>query len=224
MPKIRISARTTPVATAVVAIFISMTAFVAKPQEKLSYISTAYEPFFNSPEKEQIGVLEVATELKKVQVKGGWVQVQVEGWVPRTAVEVLPPEVNPSDGSSQENGYIIAAYRGPLLKIPGKTWTNTGTLNAETAIERVEMEGDWIRVRATGWIRSESIMDDLRGIWNRALELYQNHCDSCHHIQPSQFTAQEWSGLMRVMVPQTSLTKKESAIILKWLQMSAENP
>jgi hypothetical protein len=110
--------------------------------------------------------------LEEVEVRGAWIRVRRIGWMWGRSLEAVAGaaevETPAGDGTAQAGGAESSASprlnravtlgRSTLRQVPdGDT---TGVLNGDAALEILARSGEWVRVRAEGWVHE----NDLRPV------------------------------------------------------------
>jgi|SRR5690625_87478 len=105
-----------------------------------------------TPNGRRIARLRAGMLLEELGREGRWVRVGRKGWIERD------PE--PTRPSEDEVGGVPerTLHQAPILdRTSGDT---IATLHQGSAIELIEDQGEWVRVRVEGWIPRELIPDD----------------------------------------------------------------
>ncbi len=83
----------------------------------------------------------------------------------------------------------------------------------------------WHQVNVTDlWIPEKDMDSTLDPVWKSVSVRYSKTCSVCHALHPpSQFTANQWPGILKAMTPRTSLSKDQIAWVTKYLQYNAKD-
>jgi hypothetical protein len=165
-------------------------------------------PVFLSPgDSKSCGVLEPAAEVKVMGHKPGWYEVSMEGWQPATSRSV----VYALEGIRIRKALLEECVQGNVKVL--KTVTDPYT------------EQEWRQIQVTGmWIPEKDLDSALDSIWSDASSWYTKSCSVCHALHaPSQYTANQWPGILKSMSTRTSLSKEQIAWIEKYLQYNAKD-
>jgi len=80
----------------------------------------------------------------------------------------------------------------------------------------------WQRVTISGRVEKRGVVADVRTVWRQASKLYAAKCSRCHGLHhPSQFTANQWPGILQTMAKNAGLQEEQKALIEKYLQTHA---
>lgn len=136
---------------------------------------------------------------------GANAQVTVEGWSIANAASVV---------------FLSADQRIPLVSL-----TDAGQ-QARTVLESTtDSYGTaWDHVRLAGSVAAADLGPDLSAVWSKASDLYGSTCSACHALHaPAEFTANQWPGSLKSMLPNVSLTDAQIDLITKYLQYHAKD-
>lgn len=174
------------------------------------------KPFFTNrtvkvrlqPDKSDkpVGRLFVASPLRVLDRKPGWLRISLKGWYQEGAKRVL---------------YALPGKRIFTLVLGRSAAAEPRDLTSQT-------DGDtgltWTEAVFEGWIQDQAITDDLDSIWSAAWDLFATRCTVCHQRRiPDKYTANQWGALLKVMGPRTGLPKDDQQLILKYLQHHARD-
>lgn len=158
----------------------------------------------------RIGSIEVATEVKVLEVKGDAQHVELALW-------------------RKNKGYGRVWYGHFGLNITNAIFEkevaqDKGFVNVLSSKEDPMTGLEWQQVKATAWIRKGSLIDSVEPIWTIARASYSTSCSVCHR-QPDEahFDANTWPGLFGGMVGFTSMDGDTSRVVLKYLQVHSSD-
>jgi hypothetical protein len=99
------------------------------------------------PDGRLLASVNEGAELRGGEVRSGWVEITLEGWIWRQSVRAI---------NSGEFDYEVSAASGENLRVQpnGRVLAR---LSAGFWLEGVEVRGEWVRVRRTGWMWSRSL-------------------------------------------------------------------
>jgi hypothetical protein len=165
--------------------------------------TTDTTPLVASPGGGAVVTLTPATPLRPLGVQGTYARVGLDVYRSPDSPTILYQD--PSTLS-----------RAGVLVSPGAAQqTGTATVAGST----------WQRVHVVGWVARGATSGDLNALWSQASSLYGTSCGTCHSAHNStEYTGRQWVGQFKAMVPKTSLSPGEAALVLKWLQAHAATP
>lgn len=162
-------------------------------------------PLFATKKGKILGQIPPGTELKILSKAGPKVEVQLEGWT--------------------EEYQELAIFAGKELRVERATLVRIDPKQREvlgTAKGRFDVE--WTHVRLKGWVNVRQLDKSLDGVWKLARQIHQERCTECHDfMQATEFTAQQWSGTLRIMTHRAALTPEEAVLIKQYLQTHARD-
>lgn len=83
---------------------------------------------------------------------------------------------------------------------------------------------DWEQVRVEGTVAPAALSSDRTALWSQAEALYGSTCSACHALHsPGEFTANQWPGSLKAMLPNVSLTDAQIELVTKYLQYNAKD-
>jgi hypothetical protein len=103
------------------------------------------EPFFAEARGAQLGRFAPDIAVRPGQVRGGFTEVPLEGWIVRSSTQPTSRDGRDLQVSREEN--LRAAPNGRLV----------GRVVPGTLFNEVERRGAWVRVRRTVWVRSSGL-------------------------------------------------------------------
>ena len=127
-------------------------------------------------------------------------QVVVEGWSMGDAASVI---------------FLNSSQRIPLASL-----TDAGEAARQVLDTKTDDYGTtWQHVSLSGAAPSADLSADTTALWADADSLYSATCSACHELHsPDQFTANQWPGSLKSMLPQVSLTPDQLELMTKYLQ------
>ncbi len=82
----------------------------------------------------------------------------------------------------------------------------------------------WEQVRIEGVVAAADLSSDRTALWSQAEALYGSTCSACHALHKTdEFTANQWPGSLKAMLPNVSLTDAQIELITKYLQYNAKD-
>ena len=143
-----------------------------------------------------------------VTVKGraaGKVQVELEGW----AEEYRELEVFAAKDLRVEVAALVRMNKKNITVV---------------AEEAGRFDSVWKKVKITGWVDARRLDKSLDAVWKPAREIHSSRCTECHDFMPtSELTAQQWSGVLRIMTHRAALTPEEAVLLKQYLQAHARD-
>ena len=173
------------------------------PKSDVLYTLDQVTLFKTDAARKEGGKVLPATELKVLDRKGDLLQVTVEGWKEaKGRGRVL----------SQEAGKRIYA-----ATLKGSFARKIKVLETTTVSGK-----EWQKVAATGWVKNENLLKDVKPIWDYTSELFQATCTQCHGAPDvNHFTSTQWIAQLKGMMDFADLDKREERTLLKYLQNHA---
>ena len=81
---------------------------------------------------------------------------------------------------------------------------------------------EWTRARVQAYLDPSTLTDDQDTVWRHAAKLYQTRCSACHAVhKPTEFTANQWPGILKIMAKNAALQPADLALITEYLQTHA---
>ncbi len=153
-----------------------------------------------------IANLYVASRLRILERKAGWLRVDARGWNREGAEQVV---------------YTIPGKRILTLSLRR---AEIDRLRALETIVDPDTDIAWNGVALEAWIEDKDVTPDLGTIWKEAWDLFATRCTVCHQRRvPHHYTANQWVSLLKVMGPRTGLPKDRQRLILTFLQHHARD-
>lgn len=160
-------------------------------------------PLFAVQKGQILGQITPGTALTVKSKAGGRVQVELEGW----AEEYRELELF----AKKEVRIEVAS----LVRANKKNLTEIGT-------EAGRYDSVWKKVKLTGWVDARRLDKKLDNVWKAARDIHSERCTECHDFMPSsELTAQQWSGVLRIMTHRAALTPEEAVLLKQYLQTHA---
>lgn len=80
-------------------------------------------------------------------------------------------------------------------------------------------QNGYVAVTITGAVASSALVPDVATVWKAASDLYSQKCSQCHSLRPAtDYTANQWPGIMKTQADNAGLDPGETALILTYLQ------
>ncbi len=152
-----------------------------------------------------IASISPAVPLRVLDEKDGQVKVEITGWSPEGGEKYLFTEMG---------------QRIRLAKI-----TEQGLEGRKIIAQKEDYyETIWQDVRLTGWIAKKDVSEDIRTIWKTARHLFHQRCTRCHALhRPTEFTANQWPSILRIMTVRAGLSEGRKALIVQFMQTHAKD-
>jgi hypothetical protein len=99
------------------------------------------------PDGRLLASVNEGAELRGGEVRSGWVEVTLEGWIWRQSLRAI---------ASGEFDYEVSAASGENLRVQANG-SVLARLSTGFWLEGVEVRGEWVRVRRTGWMWGRSL-------------------------------------------------------------------
>jgi len=152
----------------------------------------------------ELGTVTLGTPVTVDASTGGTASVTVEGWSMLGAESVV---------FAQMGERIILAT------------LNDAGQKARTVIEKKKDDygSEWSHVSVVGTVSNNVLAGNLDTLWTKAQDLYASTCSACHALHPADaYTANQWPGTLKNMVPKTALDPTQVDLITKYLQYHAK--
>lgn len=170
----------------------------------VAYATQPTPIYGDSALKQQIGVMTPGSpiSLSKDQGSGGQ-PFSMDGWFQQGNRNVL---------------FLGEGKRIVMATLPGSP-----TAFQELGEAKDEYDTVWVHARIRGFILPKSLTRDQATVWQRAAKLYQSRCSACHAVhKPTEFTANQWPGILKIMAKNAALQPDEAALITEYLQTHAK--
>jgi trimethylamine-N-oxide reductase cytochrome c-type subunit TorC len=163
--------------------------------------------FLKADVKEKaIGKVFIASKFEILQNNGEWTQIKVQGWSQEGAERII---------------YARAGKRIFSAALSSRAVKNIKVHNTQ---HDPDTDLNWNAVSVEGWIKGNLYTPDLDILWKEAWTLFTTRCTACHQQRiPHKYSANQWTGLLKVMGPRTGLPKDKQRLILKFLQNHAKD-
>ncbi len=194
------TSRLSSIAVAGALLMSSATAAHAAEQTMFTKEST---PLFATQKGKILGQLTPGTQVTVLRKAGAKVQVTFDGWTEEyRELEIFA-------------GKELRIERASLVRISDK---HRKVLKKDKG----RFDVAWTQVKLTGWVNKRQLTKKLDGVWKKAQDIHQERCTECHDfMQASEFTAQQWSGTLRIMTHRAALTPEEEVLVRQYLQSHA---
>ncbi|MDL0089075.1 cytochrome C [Campylobacter gastrosuis] len=157
--------------------------------------------FADENAKSSIGRLLPTNGVKILEKSGKKLKIQVQGYLNPAAPNVLYY-------SDKDRIFTLAFAK---------------TANFKTELVKKGENGKWDLVKTSVWVDDGDFYDDVKPLFARAAEIYQNSCGVCHSLhQPNQYNANQWPNLLKSMLSRTAIEKKDEWLITEYLQKHAK--
>ncbi len=126
------------------------------------------------------------------------------------------------DGWFQQGNQNVL-FLGEGKRIVMATLSGSPTAFQELGETKDEYDTVWVHARIRGFILPRSLTRDQTTVWQRAAKLYQSRCSACHAVhKPTEFTANQWPGILKIMAKNAALQPDEVMLITEYLQTHAK--
>jgi hypothetical protein len=163
-------------------------------------------PLMADPKGGALGTVTPGTPLEVVKRDNDHAEVRIDGWS--------------MTGADQ---YVFAAkgQRITLVRL-----TTIESANRKVLGHSKDDYGiDWQHVVVTGWVAPGTLTGDVAPVWAEADALFKKRCTACHALhQPTEFTANQWPHILKIMTQRAGLTQDETTLVTKYLQTHARSP
>ena len=158
--------------------------------------------YANAQGGDVLGMVDPGTSLQ-ANGSGARSAVTLDGWSPDGAESIVYAAVG--------QRVVLATMNAPAL-------TNRSVLSKTT-----DAYGKaWSDVQFSGWVDSTHLVPSVDTVWQSAQQLYATRCSACHSLhKPTEFTANQWPGILQVMVKNAALEPTQAALITRYLQAHA---
>ncbi|USD66282.1 pentaheme c-type cytochrome TorC [Vibrio sp. SCSIO 43136] len=161
--------------------------------------------YFSEKAETEAGLLNPASEVTVLDVKGDMMQIEIDGW--RKAKGF---------GRVIQEDFGMNIAMGSLLK--EAALSDDVVTKGEKKVD--DLTGlPWEKVAVKVWMKQESMLEDVSPIWEKASEAYKVNCSTCH-TQPDEahFDANTWPGMFNGMLAFVNFDTDSEALVLKYLQ------
>lgn len=149
-----------------------------------------------------LGTISPGTPL---QTSGGGARsaVTLDGWSPDGAESVVDAAVG--------QRVVLATMSAPAIAHRNVLDQTTDAYGSK-----------WSHVQFTGYVDATHLVPNVDTVWQSAKQLYSTRCSACHSLHsPSEFTANQWPGILQVMGKNAALDPSQAALITHYLQAHA---
>ncbi len=167
------------------------------------YVTTAAP--LKSADGTALATITIGTEVAVTGDQGDSADVLIDGWSMDGAPSVI---------------FLSTGQRIPLASL-----TDEGQQAREVVETKTDDYGtEWQHVNLNGSVASSDLGPDSGGLWSDGESLYAASCSACHALHsPDQFTANQWPGTLKSMLPMVSLTNEQLELMTKFLQYHAKD-
>lgn len=162
--------------------------------------------FADKDGQDKVGVALPGTKLDVLDRSGDMLKVKLSGW----RQDDVPQMVYAASGQRIFSAAFDTAGIDSIKVLSSE-------LNQDT-------EQTWDKVEAEAWMAKDTLAVDEGEVWNYAGEMYSSNCSTCHSLRdPDHYLANQWIGNLDSMKRYASLDKEEYRLVLKYLQMHAQD-
>ncbi|HDS1212396.1 TPA: pentaheme c-type cytochrome TorC [Shewanella algae] len=175
-------------------------------QQGGKYFSALTKPLYlDDKSAEEAGTLNVATEIKVLELKGKRVKIAIDGWRKKIGA-----------GRVIYMDFGINILSAQLTKAAAET---DGVIKTFEEKEDPMTGLKWQRVEAEIWTDSDYLLTELAPLWGYARSTYASSCSVCH-TQPDEhhFDANTWPGMFQGMLAFVNMDQDTQALVQKYLQ------
>ena len=176
-------------------------------EDLVAYSLQTMPLFFNADVKEKaVGKVFIASKFIILKNNEEWTEIKLHGW-------------------SQEGvERIIYARPGKRIFTAVLSSKAAKHIKVHSTVHDPDTDLNWNEVSVQGWIKEKAYTPNLDILWKEAWTLFTTRCTACHQRRiPHKYTANQWTGLLKVMGPRTGLPKDKQQLILKFLQNHAKD-
>lgn len=151
-----------------------------------------------------IGIITPGTKLAIESQTPGSANVTITGWQPKAAAGVIYENID-----SQ-----IA-----LVRLTDSSGVNVVGSKADP------YGATWNQVQVSGTVAANMLVTSVASIWSAGAQFYSQKCSQCHTLhQPSEFTANQWPGIVGSMAHNAQLSGSQEDLVVRYLQAHARTP
>lgn len=162
-------------------------------------------PLSESENGEAIGTLTPGTEVAVIAERPGRWEVEVHGWSAPGAESIL---------------FIAPGQRIVLARLK----LSAAAIRTIEGTKTDRFGQKWERIRVRGWVDRNALVEDVSVVWKKAARIFHKRCTACHALhQPTEFTANQWPHILKIMTKRAALSKKKATLVTKYLQMHAKD-
>lgn len=161
------------------------------------YINKNAVLFKDQNQKESLGKIYVASQVKVLSQKGTMSEVEFIGFAPEDSPLVY-----------EKPGVLMMGFEGSDFaeyKVIGKKVD--------------EYDTEWFEVVITGYVSTALLSEDKATILQSGKALFEARCGACHDLHhKKEFVPNVWPSILDNMAPQAGLSNDEKTLIEKFLQ------
>ncbi len=152
-----------------------------------------------------LATLNLGAKVSVAADQGDSAQAVVDGWSMEGAASVI--------FLNSDQRIVLAAL------------TDAGQQAREVLDSKTDDYGtNWQQVKLSGTVPSTDLSADASALWADGEALYSSSCSACHALHsPDQFTANQWPGSLKSMLPMVSLSDEQLELMTKYLQYHAKD-
>lgn len=193
------------VAACIVAVGLGPRGAAAAPSQGLA-VAAAAIPLMADAKGAPLGTLSPGTLLRVLKHDNDLTEVRLDGW---------------SMVGAEQIAFAAKGQRIILARLTASRPDNRKVLARSQDTYGI----DWERVVITGWVSSKDLVGQISSVWQKANAIYQKRCTACHALhQPTEFTANQWPSILRIMTKRAALTPEDTALVTEYLQSHARRP
>ena len=176
------------------------------PQVGQTYYSVLTKPLFeDATSKTDAGLLNIATKVKVLEIKGNRAKIGIEGWRKRIGA-----------GRVIYRGFGINILTAQLSKEEAK---KPGVIRVFEEKQDPMTGLTWQRVEVDIWTNTDYLIADAEPLWSYAKDTYNKDCSVCHtQPEPAHFDANTWPGMFQGMQSFVNMDHDTAALVQKYLQ------
>ncbi len=161
--------------------------------------------FLDENTDKEAGTLNVATEVKILEIKDNRIKIEIDGWRKRMGA-----------------GRVIYDDFGLnilLAKLTKETARTDGVIEIFSEKEDPLTGLMWQEVKIILWTDNPYFLSELKPIWGYTQGTFKTSCSICH-VQPeeSHFDANTWPGIFKGMLAFVRFDSDTQALVEKYLQ------
>ncbi|QKF83439.1 hypothetical protein [Halarcobacter ebronensis] len=174
----------------VLAVIFSVTAHA-------EYINKNAVLYKDQNQKESLGKIYVASQVKVLSQKGNVSEVEFTGFAPEDSPIVY-----------EKAGVLVLGYEG-------SDFADYKVISKQVD----EYDTEWFEVVIKGYISTDLLTQDKSKILQDGKTLFEARCGACHDIHhKEEFVPNVWPSILENMAPQAGLSEDEKMLIEKFLQ------
>lgn len=178
---------------------------VTPSKDQQYYSALTKELFLTDSGKESAGTLNIATQVKVLEVKGNRVKIAIDGWRKRIGLGRVIYKDFGINILSAELTKTAAKQKGLVRVFEEKQDPMTGLT--------------WQRVEVDLWTNKDYLLANDDQLWSYAKDTYNTSCSVCHtQPEPGHFDANTWPGMFQGMLAFVNMDQDTTALVQKYLQ------